>query len=555
MKKQKEKGRPSAAKLDMLTAIENINDVISEYGMDDSLMQHLSNEIEYIAKKQEISDIQALLLAVMIEESEHSEITLSDLAESLDCSKTRMLRYSNEIEGLVHREMINSIKSNHELTYSIPADMLLAVREDVKYVPQDYSGMTTPEFFSLLDDMFESLELDELSPEMLIAKTQRIIKNNGELPFVQGMKQYHFMPETELILMYIASETINRCSDSIDINNMRNLFNKRASWVIHKNMILNGIHPLQNESVIEYGNNDGLADRESVRLTSEARSRLMPDIQIRSRTQNSQIGLNIKHHEIAVRNLFFDEKVSAQIDELRKLLDETQFSQIRQRLKDEGFRNGFTCLFHGAPGTGKTETVLQLARQTQRNIVQVNLSNLKSMWVGESERNVKQVFEDYRRMTFNNDKIPILLFNEADAIIGRRLEGADRAVEKMENSLQNIILQEMESLEGIMIATTNLVQNMDRAFERRFLYKVNFSKPSAQVRAKIWHELLPSVDETLIQNMAQHYEFSGGQIENVARHMAIDRILYGDTADTQQRLEQHCQNERSAAIEHHTIGF
>ena len=82
-------------------------------------------------------------------------------------------------------------------------------------------------------------------------------------------------------------------------------------------------------------------------------------------------------------------------------------------------------------------------------------------------------------------KAPILLFNEADAIIGKCQVGAERAVEKMENSIQNIILQEIEQLDGILIATTNLAENMDKAFERRFLYKVKFEKPDLACRSQI----------------------------------------------------------------------
>ena len=78
------------------------------------------------------------------------------------------------------------------------------------------------------------------------------------------------------------------------------------------------------------------------------------------------------------------------------MLDNEQYNSIRNRLKEKGFRCGFTCLFYGAPGTGKTETVLQLARQTGRDILQVDISQIKSMWVGESEKNIKQVFERYK---------------------------------------------------------------------------------------------------------------------------------------------------------------
>ena len=100
------------------------------------------------------------------------------------------------------------------------------------------------------------------------------------------------------------------------------------------------------------------------------------------------------------------------------------------------------------------ETVLQIARKTGRDLIQVNISDIKSMWVGESEKNIKGIFDDYRKMVKQSAKTPILLFNEADAIIGKRMVGAEKAVDKLENNIQNIILQEIEQLDGILLTLT-----------------------------------------------------------------------------------------------------
>ena len=125
----------------------------------------------------------------------------------------------------------------------------------------------------------------------------------------------------------------------------------------------------------------------------------------------------------------------------------------------------------------------------------------------------------------------------------------------MENSLQNIILQEMEQLDGIMIATTNLQQNMDKAFERRFLYKIKFDKPTEEARASIWHSMIPDLSELDIHTLASKYDFSGGQIENIARHYAIDTILHGQAEDVLPMLIRHCDNERLDETNVKKIGF
>jgi SpoVK/Ycf46/Vps4 family AAA+-type ATPase len=125
----------------------------------------------------------------------------------------------------------------------------------------------------------------------------------------------------------------------------------------------------------------------------------------------------------------------------------------------------------------------------------------------------------------------------------------------MENTIQNIILQEMETLDGILIATTNLEQNMDKAFERRFLYKVKFNKPTLEVRSHIWLSMIPSLESDTATLLAQKYDFSGGQIENIARHYTIDSILHGDSVNTQDTLLHHCENEQLDNRNNRRIGF
>ena len=175
--------------------------------------------------------------------------------------------------------------------------------------------------------------------------------------------------------------------------------------------------------------------------------------------------------------------------------------------------------------------------------------------MGESEKNIKQVFDTYRSKVKECKIAPILLFNEADAVIGKRKEGAERAVDKMENSIQNIILQEMETLEGILIATTNLAQNMDKAFERRFLYKIKFEKPTAEARVDMWREMIPRLTEEEAWMLALKYDFSGGQIENIARHYTIGNILHGDREGIVEKLSTYCESEKLETKEIRKIGF
>jgi SpoVK/Ycf46/Vps4 family AAA+-type ATPase len=315
-----------------------------------------------------------------------------------------------------------------------------------------------------------------------------------------------------------------------------------------------GKHILQTRKLIEYNFDDGFEDRSNYRLTDRAIKKLLKGFKLKTKDKPVASDVIISKH-IEEKKLFYDGKTNSQVEELEELLSEENFKNIRERMKSQKMRCGFACVFYGSPGTGKTETVLQIARKTGRNILQVNISEVKSCWVGESEKNIKGIFDRYREQVKRTKITPILLFNEADAVIGKRREGAENAVDKMENSIQNIILQEMETLDGIMIATTNLEQNMDKAFERRFLYKIKFNKPSLEARSSIWKTMIPVLSEDESTALASKYDFSGGQIENIARHYAINTVLHGDDENRLDSLYAYCDGEKFEKKECRKIGF
>ena len=284
---------------------------------------------------------------------------------------------------------------------------------------------------------------------------------------------------------------------------------------------------LTTNNLVKCSCEEGLAIYKGYMLTDKAKKHLIPELAKKQVDECVKSKL-LQASKIATKSLFYNEDTDSQVSELSGLLKEKQLRGVLRRLKERNLRCGFTCLFHGTPGTGKTETVYQLAKQTGRDIYQVDYSQLRSKWVGDSEKNVKAMFDEYRHLCKGAKRMPILLLNEADALIGKRLESAERAVDKGENAIQNIVLQEMENFDGIMIATTNLTGNIDSAFGRRFLYKIEFEKPNMATRARIWKSMLPSLNNGDATVLSESFPlFSGGQIENVTRKVTVNEVLHG----------------------------
>ena len=542
-------------KMDLLTAIEQIVEKAQDSQLSPEFYRKASRYIKYVSDKLDLTKEQSVMLALFIDNSYNDEysIQIKDISKYLNCSTTRILRYTTEIDALEKREFLRCCRDGRRITYRIPADVIEALKQDEIFIPRRYKDITCAELFGVLEEIFEMRKEKELSYIDMSEKIGFLFEDNKNLEYVKRIKSLHLENDEEMLLVLFTHLFVNNHDNNIRYYDLDYLYDSKAHWSHVKWDLNSGFHPILKKKLVEYNNNNGIVDRESFRISRKAKKELLCEISIPDDNQGYKE--MIKHKEIIEKKLFYSDNNQNQIMELTHLLEDGHFQMVRTRMKSSGFRCGFACLFYGAPGAGKTETVLQLARQTGRDIMQVNISQIKSCWVGESEKNIKALFDEYREIVGRSEKTPILLFNEADAIISKRQEGAERAVDKMENSIQNIILQEMENLDGIMIATTNLAQNMDKAFERRFLYKIKFEKPTLEARMHIWHEMIPTLSEDDTKTLAEKYDFSGGQIENIARHNTINGILYGDKGKTIESLMTYCDNERLETKEGRKIGF
>lgn len=207
-------------------------------------------------------------------------------------------------------------------------------------------------------------------------------------------------------------------------------------------------------------------------------------------------------------------------------------TEYRSDLEQWGFgtgaaREGAVILLYGAPGTGKTFTAGAIANELHRQLVLLNVPELRDKYYGETEKLIKRSFTEMREMAQDGDAAPVFLLNEADQLIHSRVS-ADTSCERTENTVQNIILEELETFPGILILTTNLESNMDEAFFRRFDLKFRFQLPDLKSRRQLWKLYLkrdiPGSGEVDVEVLAQRYHFSGAQIALVVKNACIEAI-------------------------------
>lgn len=532
----------NSVELTLYKAIEQIVDVAHNSQLNPEIYNAAARPIAYISDKLSINEQQAVVFAVMVSMYYDSSIRLIDVAGKLGLSPFSALPLVNDIEELCKLRYVQCKLDCGNTTYWIPSTVLKAVQHNGDICISYAKGLDTAAWFMELDNLFNERRHDERSYEMLCNEIKFLEQDNSNLHFVKEINSRltDMNEESRVLFLFCCNLLVTDDIQQITPILFRDLFSSQYCLRTHAAALANGSHKLIKQGLLQVANCDGTCIKETYELTPMVVKEMLSDLEV-SYKQTTPKGI-IKHSSITKKEMFYNPKEQQQIEQLTNLLQRERLSQVREKLRERGFRSGFTCLFYGAPGTGKTETVLQLARMTKRNIIEVNIDEIKSKWVGESEQNIRAIFVNYRKAVKNSKTVPILFFNEADAIFGKRLENITRSVDKMENSMQNIILEEMETLDGILIATTNLTCNFDKAFERRFLYKIELSKPSIEAKSSIWQSMIPELNDADARMLAERYDFSGGQIENIARKNVVDAILTGEELSFD-AIVNHCDSE------------
>jgi len=228
--------------------------------------------------------------------------------------------------------------------------------------------------------------------------------------------------------------------------------------------------------------------------------------------------------ETSLDDVVLNTKTKETLENLMRQVDKEVVNRlVKWGIKDKKSGIDARIIFYGAAGTGKTMTAYSLAKSLKRQVLAFDCSKILSMYVGESEKNVRKIFDTFYELSEKTKTEPILLLNEADQFLGARSSGNITGSDQMHNQMQNIFLEQIENFRGMLIATTNLLENIDKAFSRRFNYKIEFKKPNEEQRLELWKKMLPKsapyADDFDIKKLAA-YTLTGGQINLIIKNTA-----------------------------------
>ena len=525
---QKNFSSPTAGAFTLAACFNRIMQTVRESGYSPETLETLRNDLDTVKAKLPVDDDQAVLMSLVLEEQSTNRCSESALADFLGCTNIQFIDFMEPLADLERRHIVkrfNGMRGNG--CYRLCGEVLKAVQKDAAFEPRKMSGLSTSEIFTQVRVAFGDYS-DRSDEEALLRDIDEIVDANPQSPFVKAVLSSGLRecPETEQRIFYcLCHRYVSFGDTSIDLDRLMDLGEEFEDMMLLRRTLTKGRTAIQGKGLVAFANENGFEDTTKLSLPDSVKEGWFPDVDIvPEKSQHRDLR---SWKGIVPKELFYNPAEERQVRRLESLLEEGNYRGVLDRLAETGMRKNFTILLSGGPGVGKTETCLQLARKTQRDIFYVDMSKLKSKWFGESEKIVASVFGMYRQMCAACERTPILLLNECDAIMGTRFENVQSSTEQSENSIQNIILQNMETLEGIMICTTNLAKNLDPAFSRRFLYKVEMEAPCEETRGRIWKSMMPRLSDDEASALSREFTFAGGNIENVARKSAVEYVLSG----------------------------
>lgn len=539
-----------------------------------SSLEELENELEDFSFIQYIPNVKKLLelgwiFSLNPNFQEFSEIDFLSLPIHLDQSFLFLIQ--NE-KLLIPSKVSKTLKkSKYDTYFEYLQDNFLLI--DLLYERYLFKSN------KVLDDAPKSLNLKSSILKIEESINKKIKNSNIDIPFENFIKTYNISKEQKIILTallkeeYIKENEIlreeknllglieskNEDDDDFEKLSLFNFSQFTDTQTIDFEDIINGVD-FSIKKIYFLSDFMLKALKPVVKIEDNHKEQFLQTQMEKISKDNNNI-FEILQSDIKIEDVVLNAATKDLVNVLKKQTDQkTKELLISWGIKEETDSIDGKIIFHGKPGTGKTMTATALGNLLNKKILAFDCSKILDMYVGESEKNVRKIFDTYKDIVRETGEAPILLLNEADQFLSSRNTGKDLSgTSKMTNQMQNIFLEQIENFKGILIATTNLISNLDKAFSRRFNYKIEFKLPNKTERKKIWEKQLPnsaSYEQGFNIDNLLKYELSGGQINLIVKNTALKVACRNDHMFKEEDFINEIKNELDGSFENNKkMGF
>ena len=377
----------------------------------------------------------------------------------------------------------------------------------------------------------ESASIKRLQSKLkLIENTikERINKTKIDLPVLNFIKENELNEKEEIIFLALLKEEYTSAQENTrEMNHLLNLVSNDEIDRIKNRSLLDDNSKLLNEGILEYDEIFGAFGgyTKIYFINEEVLNELIhPRKKHKLEHIIKDTIFDLIEPKTTLKDVVLPKKTMEMINNVLKQTDKRVLNLLKKWNIKSSNDIEAKIIFYGPPGTGKTLTAYSIANELNKPLLSLDSSKILSMYVGESEKNVRRMFEEYYEIADKLKTKPVLLLNEADQFLSTRTTASFSSADKMHNQMQNIFLEQLEKFDGVLIATTNLLETLDTAFSRRFDYKIKFEKPSFKERIKLWEMKLPKnadFDENFNIKELAKYELTPAQIELIIKNTAL----------------------------------
>gem|GEM_PF-2585686 len=287
------------------------------------------------------------------------------------------------------------------------------------------------------------------------------------------------------------------------------------------------------EGLVEVHEGSFLFSAPGLKLTELGIQTWFPDLDFEM--SEGDLGLATPFHPFKgeLKNLRFSESLMRQLSPIEKILAPGVYEQYIVQAR--AHHKGLLVLLHGKPGTGKTAWCENILAETKRPMLTIQASKVISKWVGESSSQIRKIFDKYHSYVRHHKTYPVLLLNEADQVLGKRIDISSSADTEY-NAITASILEELEGIlmrGGIVLATTNTMSHLDEAFYRRFTDRIEFTGLSSVEQISLWQNAFPELSKSEAGFLFEQLgPMEPGWIQNIISQYHRQVFLNGNSGPT-----------------------
>lgn len=406
------------------------------------------------------------------------------------------------------------------------------------------------------------MKLDEKIEKLTNIITQRVNLTKINLSVEQLFKKHSLSQEEKIIFLVLLKEEYSNEDEILrDSNTLISMISKDEMHKLKNRTLLEENAKLMSLGLIDYDEILGATSiNKSYFICEDVLYGIMHPQKNDKKTKKAMLENIVKESEIFeliepntdIDDVVLNPKIKEVLNSILKQLDK----DVINKLSSWGIKTkkgiDAKIIFYGPAGTGKTMSALSLAKSLKKQVLSFDCSKILSKYVGESEQNVRKIFDTYKSICKEAKIEPVLLLNEADQFLSSRMESGTSSADKMHNQMQNIFLEQIERFEGVLIATTNFLQSLDSAFSRRFDFKIEFKKPNFNERLIIWQKIMPenaNFEENFSFSELAKFELSGAQITLVLKNTALKVAVRDDDVFTLKDFIDEIKKEQISAFD------